>query len=76
MIYFYSNETQTRWTRGEFKVQIQVPNSSRPMGFCDGTREDVAELESMAEAEGAHEVRIIKKILKTGREIWTLSSAE
>lgn len=76
MIHFYSNETKTRWDRGEFKVQLLLPNNSRPMGFCDGTREDVAEIESMAEAEGAHEVRITKKVLKTGREIWTLGAAE
>ena len=42
------------------------------MGFCDGTPEDVAELLAIAEAEGADDVRIHKKLLKTGREIWTL----
>ena len=76
MIYFYSSETQTRWDRGEFKVQLLVSNNSRPMGFCDGTREDVAEFESIAEAEGANEVRITQKVLKTGRENWTLGEAE
>lgn len=74
MIHFYSNESQTRWDRGEFKVQLLVPNNSRPIGFCDGTREDVAELEAIAESEGAG-VNITKKVLKTGREIWTLESA-
>ena len=76
MIHFYSNETQTRWDRGEFKVQLLLPNNTRPMGFCDGTPEDVAELESIAEAEGADEVLITKKLLKTGREIWTLGGAD
>lgn len=76
MIHFYNNETQTRWDRGEFKVQLLLPNNSRPMGFCDGTPEDLAELQSMAEAEGAYEVQIQKKLLKTGREIWTLGSLE
>lgn len=72
MIHPYDNLTQTRWDRGEFKVQLVLPNNSRPMGFCDGTPEDVAELVSIAEAEGADGFRIQKKILKSGREIWTL----
>ncbi len=72
MIYPYSNATQTRWDRGEFKVQLNVPDNTRPMGFCDGSDSDVAELGSLAESEGADEMRIEKKILKTGRELWTL----
>ncbi len=76
MIHRYSNDTQTRWDRGEFKVQLLQPNNARPIGFCDGTDEDIAELESIAEAEGAEEMRIIKKALKTGREIWTLGAPE
>jgi len=42
------------------------------VGFCDGSPEDVAELFSIAEAEGADDVKIHKKRLKSGREIWTL----
>jgi len=42
------------------------------MGFCDGSPEDVAELLAIAEAEGSDDVRIQKKQLKSGREIWTL----
>ena len=72
MIHPYSNATQTRWNRGEFKVQLNLPENSRPMGFCDGTAEDVAELLSIAESEGAENVQIHKKQLKSGREIWTL----
>jgi hypothetical protein len=72
MIYPYSNENQTRWNRGEFKVQLNLPNNTRPMGFCDGSAEDMAELQTIAESEGADEMRIDKKIQKTGREIWTL----
>ena len=75
MIHRYNNETQTRWDRGEFKVQLLLPNNPRPVGFCDGTAEDVAELVSIAEAEGAEDVKIHKKILKTGREIWTLGGS-
>ncbi len=76
MIHAYSNETATRWDRGEFRVQLLLPNNTRPMGYCDGSAEDVAELTAMSEAEGAGELRIQKKHLKTGREIWTLTSAE
>jgi len=72
MIYPYSNENQTRWNRGDFKVQLNVPNNTRPMGFCDGSAEDLAELQAIAESEGADEMRIDKKVLKTEREIWTL----
>jgi hypothetical protein len=73
MIHPYSNATQTRWDRGEFKVQLNAANNSaRPIGFCDGTDADLAELRERSEAEGAEEMSIQKKMLKTGREIWTL----
>jgi len=72
MIYPPSNENQPRWNRGDFKVQLNVPNNTRPMGFCDGSAEDLAELQAIAESEGADEIRIDKKVLKTEREIWTL----
>ena len=72
MIPPHSNETQTRWDRGEFQVQLQLPNNPRPMGFCDGSEADLRELQAIAEAEGAGQMRIEKKRLKTGREIWTL----
>ena len=47
-IHVYSNETQTRWDRGEFQVQLILPNNSRPMGFCDGTAADIAEPSAQA----------------------------
>ncbi len=72
MIYPYSQETQTRWDHGDFKVQLVMPNNPRPMGYCDGSEADLAELAGIAESEGADDFRIAKKILKTGREIWTL----
>ena len=72
MIYPYNNETQTRWDRGELSVQLSQPNNPRPMGYCDGTDADMSELHSIAAAEGAEDVNIHKKVLKTGREIWTL----
>ena len=72
MIYPYDNATQTRWNHGEFKVQLNLPNNPRPMGFCDGTAAAVSALEALAEAEGAGEMRIERKVLKTGRGIWTL----
>ena len=76
MIYPYDNGTQTRWDRGEFQVQLIMLNNPRPFGFCDGSGEDVSELLSIAEAEGAGEVQIQKKQLKSGREVWTLSGSE
>lgn len=72
MIYPYSNETQTRWDHGEFKVQLKQPGNSRPIGFCNGSAADLAELRAMAESEGAEEMRIEKRVLKSGREFWTL----
>jgi hypothetical protein len=72
MIHPYNNETQTLWDRGQLQVQLVQPNNPRPIGFCDGTAEDTAELQSIAEAEGADEFVIHRKVLKTGREIWTL----
>jgi hypothetical protein len=71
MIHPYNNSTQTRWDKGEFKVQLMSAESTRPMGFCDGSPADIAELKQMADAENAS-MAIDKKVLKTGREIWTL----
>lgn len=71
MIHPYDNASQTRWDRGDFKVQLILPETTRPMGFCDGTPEDMAELRAMAEAESTT-VEIEVKVLKSGREIWTL----
>lgn len=71
MIHPFSNATQSKWDKGEFKVQLLLPETTRPMGFCDGTAEDLAELKAIADAENS-ELKIEKKILKTGREIWTL----
>lgn len=73
MIHPYSNETQTRWDRGDFRVQLVQANNPRPIGFCDGTDADIAELSEIAANEGADEFQITKKRLKTGREVWTLS---
>lgn len=72
VIHPYDNASQTRWDHGELKVQLMLPNSTRPMGYCDGTEADLAELRALAEAEGADQATIHKRVLKTGREIWTL----
>lgn len=72
MIHRYSNETQTRWDHGDYKVQLNLPNTRQPMGYCDGTDADIAELNAIAEAEGADAVEIQRKVLRSGREIWTL----
>jgi hypothetical protein len=69
----HSNETQTKWEHGEFQVMIKSPQARFPIGFCDGEPEDEAEIHEKAMREGA-EVEIDKKVLKTGREIWTVRS--
>lgn len=69
----HSNDSQTRWDRGDFKVMIASPTSSRPLGFCDGTEEDEHELIEQAMEEGT-EVVIEKKPMKSGREVWTVRS--
>ena len=71
MIHPFTNATQTRWDKGEFKVQLMLPEQTRPMGFCDGTPADLAELKAIAESENSS-MKIEVKVLKTGREIWTL----
>jgi len=71
MIISHNNTSQTQWDRGEFKVMIQSAQSSKPMGFCDGSEEDEQEILTMAEGEGA-DVEIEKKALKSGREVWTI----
>jgi hypothetical protein len=76
MIHPYDNSTQKRWDRGELKVQLNQPDNPRPIGYCDGSPEDVNELLSIAEAEGVYDAKIDRKILKTGREIWTLGGQE
>jgi hypothetical protein len=73
MIHPFSNATQTKWDKGEFKVQLMLAGNTRPMGFCDGSAEDLAELRAIADGENS-ELKIEKKVLKTGREIWTLGS--
>jgi hypothetical protein len=72
MIHPSDNKTQTSWDRGLLKVQLIKENSTRPMGFCDGTDEDLAALRELAESEGADGMSIQKQVLKSGREIWTL----
>jgi hypothetical protein len=75
MITMYSDAALRRWNKGEFKVQLDLPTRNRPMGYCDGTPEDEAELLSMAEGEGEAQLEVHKRLLRTGREIWTLKTA-
>ncbi len=72
MIYPYNNATQTQWGRGDLQVQMNRNGQSGPVGYCDGTDEDEAEIRSQAEAEGVEDLPIVKKTLKTGRQIWTI----
>jgi hypothetical protein len=72
LIHKYGPATLSRWTRGELKVQIDIPGKPVPMGYCDGTPEDEAELRAIAESEDVENLPIQKRLLKTGREIWTV----
>ncbi len=74
MIVKYSNESLQRWTRGQLQVRLDVPGRELPMGYCDGTDDDERELRAIAEAEGVESLPIHKKLLKTGRQIWTVGS--
>ena len=76
MIYPYDDSTQKRWDRCELKVQLNQLNNPRPIGYCDGTPDDISELHAIAEEEGVYDAKISRKILKTGREIWTLGGQE
>jgi len=76
MIYKHSNETQTKRDHGEFKVQLNLPNNRRPMGFCDGGEADLNERRAIAESKCAGQVRIEVKRLETGRLTSTLYSDE
>ncbi|MEO0602240.1 MAG: hypothetical protein AAF211_12435 [Myxococcota bacterium] len=75
MIVRYDLHALQRWNKGELKVEVRVPGSDRPVAYCDGTDEDIRELEKIAEAEGTELPTIHRRVLKTGREIWTIGSA-
>lgn len=75
MIHPYNAATMAQWDRGELKVQILVPTSDRPVAYCDGTEADEAELRDIAEGEGTELPVIHRRVLKTGREIWTIGEA-
>ncbi|MEM1350055.1 MAG: hypothetical protein AAGI01_15960 [Myxococcota bacterium] len=70
-IYPATNDTQTQWGKGGFGAMLMRPGITDAFGFCDGIEEDEQELLAQAEMEGA-EVRIDKKALKSGREVWTV----
>lgn len=72
MIHKFSVQTMHRWGQGKFKVQVVVAGSDRPVAFCDGSDADVEELKSIAQNEGTELATIHKRVLKTGREIWTI----
>ena len=72
MIHRYDKKNLALWDHGDLKVKIVVPSSDRPVAYCDGTDEDERELQAIAEEEGSELPTIQRKILKTGREIWTI----
>lgn len=72
MVHPYSLKTQHMWDRSELLVQVLVPGNERPIAYCDGTDEDIEALREIAEAEGVDMPVIHRRILKTGRQIWTM----
>jgi hypothetical protein len=72
-MYPYNVENLNRFGRGDLAVQINSPGSTRPMGYCDGTEADLAELRAISEEEGVEELEIVRKRLKNGQEIWIVS---
>ena len=75
MIHPYSDDGLRRWNRGEYAVQLLVPQRQRPYGWCDGTDEDEAALRALSEGEGEAALEIDKRVLRTGRQVWTLRTA-
>ena len=75
MIHRYTLHMERLWNRGDLQVQVRVPSSDRPVAYCDGTDEDIAALQAIAEEEGTELPTIHRKVLKTGREIWTIGEA-
>ena len=70
-IHRHNNETQTQWDRGNFAVMVMSVSSTTPIGFCDGTDSDELEIIETANEEGT-EIEIEKKLLKSGRQVWTI----
>ena len=75
MITWYSHTAERQWHDGGFKVELWAWNQPRPIGYCDGSEADEAELRGIAEEEGLEELRIERRYLKLGRERWTLTGA-
>ena len=72
MITWYSHTSERQWNDGGFKVELRSWNRPRPIGYCDGSEADEAELAGIGEEEGVEELRIEKKMLKNDRERWTI----
>ncbi len=75
MVYPYNMKSLQQWNRGVHKVQIMVPGHDKPVAYCDGTEQDIRDLRATAEEEGTELPEIRRRILKTGREIWTIGEA-
>ena len=76
MIYPYNAKNRHLWDQEVHKVQIFVPGNTRAIAYCDGTDDDIAELMAKAEDEGAEPPPLSRRVLKTGREIWTMGEPQ
>ena len=72
LIHKYSLRALQGWNRGDYQVQVMVPGNDHPVAYCDGTDEDIEALRAIAREEGTELADINRRILKTGREIWTI----
>lgn len=74
VIHKFSLKTQHRWGRGAFQVQVMIGGGDRPVAYCDGTPEDLEELRSIAQEEGVELGEVHRRVLRSGKEIWTLGA--
>jgi len=75
VVHRYTFELERRWNRGELQVRLERPGMTRPLGYCDGTPEDEEALQAIGREEGLDEdMPISKRILKTGRQVWTIGT--
>ena len=72
MIHPYNDETQTLWDRGVLAVQLVHASEPRTIGFCDGTAADAAEFRRIARARDGDRLVLVRRVLESGREVWTL----
>ncbi len=72
-IHIAETNTHNNFAKGRIRVQV-ISNHGVVLCYCDGEEADTEALYQMADDEGAEGLEIKKKSLKSGQEIWTVSS--